>query len=741
MVKAKLDLHFLRKVIDDVASAHTAEQQINLLVGHIRTALRANSCSLYQIQERAPPTCIATDPVSNSAVTLATQAEAERLAFEAATTALPQHLMSEKGLVMLAVPVTNLGAVVGIILVLRNGNRAFSANEESFLVTVVAQLSGILLSIPRLEDATHPRADRRLHGISGAPGKAIGTLQLVLTHQTLQYLEPPQSQGPDAESALLERAIARTQQTILDAKSRFSTELPDDVLSVFDFYREILTGELPSLARAGIARGESAFGAVRMVIDQQVKAFEAIEDEYLRARGEDIRHIGTQVLTALIGSSESEMPKAKDMVLLGDLISVADIGQFDPSQIAGIICLQGSALSHTAILAKALGIPTVVGIGPIDHISNGETVVVDGDSGSVVLNPSPALLRVYRSAIEDAKTLLNDLLELNDLPAVTTDGEHVKLLANTGLQADFKPGLAHGAEGVGLFRSEIPFLIHSAFPTEQEQCEIYTQLLTTYHPKPVTIRTLDVGGDKQLPYMPIDELNPSLGWRGIRFALDNPAVLATQLRAMLRANQGLGNLRIMLPMVSDVSDVDLTHRLLQNLADELSTTSGSTLPPLGIMIEIPGIVPLLPHLANYLQFVSVGTNDLTQYLLAVDRGNQRVSARFQTLHPGVLHALKDIVTTSRGLDLEISMCGEMAADPVAAVLLVGMGVDSLSMSAFSLPKIRALIRHLSFRDAAMLLERALTMQDAGSIRSMLEAELNRLDLQHLWKGADPALVS
>jgi signal transduction protein with GAF and PtsI domain len=241
--------------------------------------------------------------------------------------------------------------------------------------------------------------------------------------------------------------------------------------------------------------------------------------------------------------------------------------------------------------------------------------------------------------------------------------------------------------------------------------------------------------------MPIDELNPSLGWRGIRFALDNPAVLATQLRAMLRANQGLGNLRVMLPMVSDVSDVYLTHRLLQDLADELSGTSNATLPPLGIMIEVPGIVPLLPHLANHLQFVSVGTNDLTQYLLAVDRGNQRVSARFQTLHPGVLHALRNIVTVSRNLDLEISMCGEMAADPIAAVLLVGMGVDALSMSAFSLPKIRALIRELSLRDAAMLLERALAMQDAQSIRRMVEAELSELDLQTLWESSEPSLNS
>ncbi len=733
MAEAELDLHFLRKVVDDVASAHTIGQQVDLLVRHIRVALCADVCCLYQIQTRKPPLCIAMDANSESIRTSAKQSVIEGLVTEASATKLPQQTTTPTGLNMLAVPVTNIGKVEGVLVVMRDGAKALTPSEESFLVTVIAQLSGSLRHVQILKDDIHPASDRRIHGVTGAPGKAIGTLHLVLTNQTLQFVEPPESLGPQAENALLERAITQTRQTILDAKSRCSSGLPDDIVSVFDVYIQILD-ELPVKARPGITNGRSAFSSVRELIDRQTIAFEAIEDDYLRARGEDIRHIGDQLLTALIGTSENTGPATHDAVLMGEFVSVADIGQFDPSQIAGIVCFQGSALSHTAILARALGIPTVIGTGPVDHISHGETVVVDGDSASVVLNPSRALLSAYRSAITDAQSVFNDLLELKDLPAITTDGQRIRLLANTGLQADFNPGLAHGAEGVGLFRSEIPFLVHSAFPTEQEQYEIYRQLLTTYHPKPVTIRTLDVGGDKQLPYLPIDELNPSLGWRGIRFALDNPAVLATQLRAMIRANEGLGNLRIMLPMVSEVADVFHTHQLLRDLLHEIDSDGNIPMPPLGIMVEVPAVIPLLRHLVHYLQFVSVGTNDLTQYLLAVDRGNQRVAARFETLHPGVLHTLKHTVTVSRSLGFEVSMCGEMASDPIAATLLIGMGVDSLSMSAYSLPRIKALIRELSAQDAAKLLDRAMALKDGQSVRYMVQTELIRLESRSISKG-------
>ena len=301
------------------------------------------------------------------------------------------------------------------------------------------------------------------------------------------------------------------------------------------------------------------------------------------------------------------------------------------------------------------------------------------------------------------------------------------------------PGIKRGAEGIGLYRSEIPFLAHEAFPTESEQYQVYHTILTAYHPRPVTMRTLDIGSDKQLPYMNIKENNPALGWRGIRFSLDNRAVLVTQLRAMLKADIGLGNLQIMLPMITSNAETREVAAVLDSVVTRLQAEGEPvTRPDLGIMVEVPGVIPLLRGQKEWIDFISIGTNDLTQYLLAVDRTNPRVSTLYDHLHPAMIQTMADLAKTAETLQLRVSVCGEMAADPYAAVLLIGMRFPALSMNAFSIPRIKALTRGLTVEEAQICLTDVLTMDDSQDIRQRVHATLVDAGLDHLiYRGASP----
>jgi phosphotransferase system enzyme I (PtsI)/phosphotransferase system enzyme I (PtsP) len=321
---------------------------------------------------------------------------------------------------------------------------------------------------------------------------------------------------------------------------------------------------------------------------------------------------------------------------------------------------------------------------------------------------------------------------LKDHPAITPDGFRVRLYANTGLLTDISPGLERGAEGIGLYRSEIPFMVHANFPTEEEQFQIYRNVLTAYTGKPVHMRTLDIGGDKALPYFSFTEQNPSLGWRGIRFTLDNAPIFMTQLRAMLRASEGMDNLRVLLPMVSRVDEVDGFQELLTDACNQLAEEGHHIArPAVGIMVEVPAAVALLPFIARRIDFISIGSNDLAQYLLAVDRNNPRVSGMFDNLHPAVIHEIHRITTEARQFDLPVGLCGEMASDPLAVVLLLGMGVDTLSMNAFNLLRIKWLIRSMPRTVAEKVLERALDLEHEDEIRSLTKEMLVEHELGEL----------
>jgi phosphoenolpyruvate-protein phosphotransferase len=731
-----LSLELLQRIVVDAASAHTAEEQIDRLVSQVRKAMRVQVCSLYQLADGNRLRMVANLGLVPGVTERISLPLNQGLVGRIATERMPINLAhaaehpdyrffpdsgEESFPAFLGAPIVHLGRAVGVIVVQDHEPRVFTADEESFLVTVAAQLAGI---VPRLSSAVTRRpgdGERLIEGISGAPGQAIGKLHLVLDRETLGLIDDPPSRGERRELTRLRSAIGTAQEEILSARDRLDTVVSDDALAIFDVYAQLLEDDqLTRAAEQKIVAGASAFSAVRASIDDHAAIFDSIEDEYLRARAEDVRHIGHTLLRILLGQTLKRNRGRDKLVLLGSAVSVTDIAHFEVGRIVGIICMKGSKLSHTAVLARALGIPAVVATGPIDHIHEGDHAVVDGDQGRVLLNPEHRTIAGYESVIRETKRFDQRLAALKHLPATTTDGQRIQLLANTGLLADISPGKVRGAEGIGLYRSEIPFLTDNVFPTEAEQTAVYRRVLEAYAPLPVTMRTLDLGGDKQLPYFSVDEDNPALGWRGIRIAMDNPTILSTQLRAMLKANAGFDNLRIMFPMVSTVGEVRTAAALLDRVIEELAREGTEiTRPPLGAMIEVPGTVHLLPHLSPLIDFVSVGTNDLIQYLLAVDRSNPRVAAYYDYLHPAVIGTLANIARSVESLDLAASVCGEMATDPYAATLLVGLGFRTLSLNAYHLPKIKSLIRGVSLATCQRLAEQALQCADSAAIRQLV----------------------
>ena len=739
---AAVNMQMLHRIVLDAASAHSVEEQVERLVAQVREALSVAICSLYQRLDDGSLLLVANRGLNPSVVQRICLGSGEGLVGLVADSQLPliQAVASEHPAFrhfpesgeseypsFVGVPILNLGSTNGVLVVQDRLGRAFGEDELSFLITIATQLGPVLLRLARPLSQSAPGGERLVKGTAASGGKSIGVVHMVVSDETLQLLEQPESAGVETELSLLARAISCAHNEFEEARTQIIDDVPADIIEIFDFYQLMLSGDqLVASIEQRIRAGASAFAAVRASVDELVHAFDAIDDEYLRARGEDVRHIGNRLLANLLGLSSAAPDEASRVVLLGAMVSISDIGMYQPEQLAGIVCFHGSPLSHTAMLARALGVPAVVGTGPIDHIQDGMQIIVDGDSGNIVLAPSRSTVATYKRLIEAEGTYQQGLLQHKDLPAETIDGHRITLLANTGLLADAAPGKLRGAEGIGLYRSEIPFLTAQSLPTEAEQLSIYREILALYHPLPVTMRTLDVGGDKNLPYLAISEENPALGWRGIRFALDNRMIFTTQLRAMLRASEGLDNLQILLPMVGEVREIEAADTILTALVTELQDAGiDIRKPPLGIMIEIPGIVALLPHIAEKTDFVSVGTNDLTQYLLAADRGNPRIAARYDHLHPSVLQTLATIHDTNERLGLKTTICGEMAADPLGVALLVGLGFRQLSMNAFSLPRIRELIRSLRTDQTHRLARLALGQRDGTDVRRVVTEGLGQ----------------
>ena len=387
-------------------------------------------------------------------------------------------------------------------------------------------------------------------------------------------------------------------------------------------------------------------------------------------------------------------------------------------------------LSHTAVIARALGVPAVMGLGDLSiNQLAGHSVVIDGYVGRIFIDPAPAIEAEFERLEHEEKELTVELEILRSLPSETLDGVRVPLYVNTGLLTDIEPSLSVEPEGVGLYRSEFPFMLRETFPNEVEQTVTYRRMLEAFSPHPVVMRTLDIGGDKPLAYFPIEETNSLLGWRGIRISLEHPELFLAQIKAMLRASEGLGNLRLLLPMVSLSSEVSDARVLLDQAIESLAEESVIVeRPPLGVMLEVPAVLFSIDKLAKHADFFSLGTNDLTQYLMAVDRGNPHVANIYDHLEPAVLRAVHYAVTQAQAIGKPISLCGELAADPAGAVLLTAMDFDYLSVAPAALPRVKWIVRSVTRQQAGELLKEALDQPDGTAVRQLVHAVLEEKGL-------------
>jgi phosphoenolpyruvate-protein phosphotransferase len=730
----------LTRIVQAASEADSASAQVSIIVDSIQHYMGLDVCSLYLVDERGDMALLASRGLDQAAVGTVRIPSGKGLVGLVAQSRHPinianpaQHpayygvakAQEEQFNSFFGVPIVRAGVVIGVLVVQSREARVLSSDEAAVLVTLGSQLALVVATESIWQDINKSNT-RTLSGIKGAPGVGIGQVRLSDDVDLFSVADGPCEDVAEALAdwhGLVETVLADVKLE----QAGLGDLLSQDVATVFDAYCLLLSD--PALIN-GVAQliedGHHLPGALKRVIQHHADVFLAMDDPYLRARHEDIRHLGNKLYSSWRGmrtAAEDHTPKKKT-VLVGEQVSVSDIAQIPTEFLAGIVCFEGSNLSHTAVLANALGIPAVMGVGEIKGIINNDVLVVDGNAGQVIVRPNKSVLAEYKRLFKAEAQLRSDLQALRDLPAITPDGTRIHLYANSGLLADISPGLQAGAEGLGLYRTEIPFMVSETFPSEEEQLDVYRQILQSYQEKPVYMRVLDIGGDKPLPYFPIEEENPALGWRGIRFCLDNSSLFMSQIRAMLRAAEGRDNLRIMLPMVGSTAELVEFNRLLHDALQQLKEEGVQVKrPPVGIMVEVPAAISQLAGWRDQLDFISIGSNDLSQYLLALDRNNPRVAASYDHVHPAVLHEIARVIDIASATDLPVSLCGEMSSDPIAVILLVGMGIRNLSMSAAQLPKIKWLLRRTSVKDAKDLVEAVRTMNDAKQIRKLVADRL------------------
>ena len=626
----------------------------------------------------------------------------------------------------IGVPIIQHRHVVGVLAVRRQEKVTPDEAEVTLLLTFAAQLAGAITHAELSESftvaETSKPVSRAIRGRPGAPGMAIGKAVVMSPVASLHHVPDRKVEDAAAEIAAFHEALSQEKARLQELEHRLSGGLDSEDRALFSAYVMMLDSEtLIDRTIEHINAGLWAGAALGQSIEEHARVFDAMDDDYLGERAEDIRSLGRRLLQRLLEEKPATYRFPEKTILVGDNVSAAELAEVPAGRLAGVVSSQGSAQSHVAILASALGIPAVMGVAdlPVERME-GQEMVVDGYRGEILVAPSAPLLKEFERLVGEEAELSASLKDMQPLRSDTLDGVHVPLHINAGLLADISPSLETGAQGVGLYRTEIPFMIRERFPGEEAQRNIYAQVLEAFAPRPVTIRTLDIGGDKVLPYFVIKEENPFLGWRGIRVTLDHPEIFLTQVRAMLRAASATDNLRILLPMISSVFEADEAILLIKRAYEELLEDGEAvSYPRIGVMVEVPSAVYQADALAARVDFISIGTNDLTQYLLAVDRNNAAVADLYDTLHPAVIGAIQQTVQAAKRHGKPVSVCGEMAGDPMGAILLVGMGVSSLSMNAGSLSRVKKVIRSITTDEAAALVQRALVHEAPVTTRNML----------------------
>ncbi len=692
----------LREIVEKVAAAPRLSDLLDILVNETCQAMNTEVCSVYLADnDRRCYYLMATRGLNKPrgrTITLAFDQGivglVGRLAEPISLADAHTHpsfkyipaVKEERFRFFLGVPIIHRRQLLGVLVVQQREHRQFDESEESFMVTLATQMAGIL-SQSQLNALFSQYRQTRIRALAAAPRVAIAQGWVDSSQPSLDQVYQASSldSGHERERLTLNESVAEFRRL----SKRFTASAQKDSAAVFELYSHLLNdARLKRDLFAEIDGGAVAKWAVKLVIERFAEQFALLSDSYLRERAGDLRALGQRLLFHLDDSARNVVQWPSRFVLVADELSAALLAEVPQDKLVGVVVRDGAANSHAAILVRAMGIPTVMGADIQPLLLNQRLLIVDGYRGELLVDPEPVLVQEYQRLVSEERELTRLAEDDVEQPAALKSGERIQVMLNAGLSAEHEQRLDNRVDGIGLYRTEIPFMLQNGFPSEEEQVAQYQGMLQLFPGKSVTLRTLDVGADKQLPYMPISEENPCLGWRGIRITLDQPEIFLIQVRAMLRANAATGNLSILLPMITSVDEIDEARRLIDRAGREVEDVLGYALPKprIGIMVEVPAMMFMLPALVNRVDFLSVGTNDLTQYLLAVDRNNTRVAAMYDSLHPAMLQVLQKIISESARLGLACSLCGEMAGDPMGALLLAGMGYRTLSMNGRSVAR-------------------------------------------------------
>ncbi|HJQ84498.1 MAG TPA: phosphoenolpyruvate--protein phosphotransferase [Candidatus Binatia bacterium] len=763
------------KVLEDISAITARSEDLQETLQRIVevVAERANTdvCSLYILDARAQRlTLWATTGLAPSSVGKVQMSVEEGLTGMAiekmepvmAVDALthPRYKFfpetgEEKYHSFLGVPIVERGTPIGVLVVQTLRRRKFSAHEIRLLRAIATQVGSIIAQARLLEDLKSKEKERRdyrrrmfaaikqlqahkktserttaaaesrtrLHGLAAAPGFGRGQAHLLEPSVSFDRVDDERAEGADDEKRRFRRALKESAAELDSLKERLSERMPEFDAGIIDAHRMMLrdrgfTGKIEEAIDEGLA----AEAALKHVVEDHVGRFMRMSDGYLRDRALDVKDVGLRILRNLLGVVEPERPLEKDSVLVAHELTLSDLALIEHEHLRAIVLATGGVTSHASILARSFEIPTVVGAEHLtETVHEGDDLIVDGNSGVIFVNPPVDVAREYDRLEREYRAFNRELETLKNLPAETTDGRRVSLYANMGLVADLQFAHAHGAQGIGLYRTEFPFLTYREFPDEEEQYELYARVVQDMAGRPVTIRTLDVGADKLPAYMQVPrEDNPYLGWRSIRISLEMPEFFKVQLRAILRA-AALGRVRVMFPMISSVEEIRRAKELLEEAKEELRREGREFEAgvQVGMMVEVPSAVALAHQLVREVDFFSIGTNDLIQYLLAVDRNNRKVAPLYEPLHPAVLGAVHEVVQAAKGAGKWVGMCGEMASDPQCTLVLLGLGLDDLSMGPFFIPVIKRIVRSVSYAAARNIARDTLSMATIKEVKGYL----------------------
>lgn len=742
----------LREIVEKVASAPRLNEALDILVTDICLAMDTEVCSVYLADhERRCFYLMATRGLKKPRGRTVTLAFDEGIVGLVGRLAEPINLADaqkhpsfkyvpavkeERFRAFLGVPIIQRRQLLGVLVVQQREHRQYDESEESFLVTLATQMAGIL-SQSQLAALFGQYRQTRIRALPASPGVAIAEGWMDTTVPLMEQVFEASTLDTALERERLTAALEEASGEFRRYSKRFAAGAQKETAAIFDLYSHLLTdARLRRELFAEVDKGSVAEWAVKTVVEKFAEQFASLSDSYLKERAGDLKTLGQRLLFHLDDTIQSPNTWPERFVLVADELSATTLAELPQKRLAGVVVRDGAANSHAAIMVRALGIPTVMGADIQPSVLHRRMLVVDGYRGELLVDPEQVLLQEYQRLVSEENELSRLAEDDVEQPAALKSGERVQVMLNAGLSPEHEEQLGSRIDGIGLYRTEIPFMLQSGFPSEEEQVAQYQGMLQMFNDKPVTLRTLDVGADKQLPYMPISEENPCLGWRGIRITLDQPEIFLIQIRAMLRANAATGNLSILLPMITSIDEIDDARRLIDRAGREVEEELGYQLPELrlGVMVEVPSMVFMLGHLAGRVDFISVGTNDLTQYLLAVDRNNTRVASLYDSLHPAMLRTLNLIAREAERYDIDLCLCGEMAGDPMCVAILVGMGYRHLSMNGRSVARIKYLLRHIHLEEAKVLAERSLEAQMATEVRHQVAAFMERRGMGGLIRG-------